>query len=421
MRVLFLLPYVFIPPNKGNKHLIFNLLKYVTAHAECDLILLLDVNVDKEEVQRNIRSAFPTAGEIWLFEKPSGLSLLAARFRAMACGDHPSTGRYWNESLAEWLRDRIGPQTHDIMHFDMFYTSQYRRYCQNIPSVLVPSDAYSLSAKLTRKATSNIVKKIRMVLEQILMATHEKRYYRHFDLVCPVAKVDAEYLSRHTRHPNIRAIGVAIGDEFVTKQPRAFEEGSNGEKCRIIHVGPIGEAGASECLLKFLRQGYPKIRAQFPNVKITVLGRNPARLLRDYFKSDKSVQHVEFVEDYIGFLENDWVYVHPQQTNAGYQTKVQQAMALGLPVVGFEHAFTGMDVESGKDCFICRTQDEFAEATIALLQNPQLRRTVGLAGANTIREKYSAKRVGEEMIHCYQELVSAGERRHQERCGPGLA
>ena len=106
MKVLFLLPYVFIPPDKGNKHLIFNLLKYVTTHAECDLILLVDRDADKEEVHHNIRSEFPSVRNIWLFDKPSGLRRLVARFRALARGNHPAIGRYWNKSLADWLQQR---------------------------------------------------------------------------------------------------------------------------------------------------------------------------------------------------------------------------------------------------------------------------------------------------------------------------
>ena len=69
MKILFLLPYVFIPPNKGNKYLIFNLLKYLTTQAECDLILLVDTDTKKEVVQSFIRSEFPLVENIWLLDK----------------------------------------------------------------------------------------------------------------------------------------------------------------------------------------------------------------------------------------------------------------------------------------------------------------------------------------------------------------
>lgn len=407
MRLLFLLPYVFIPPDKGNKHLIFNLLKYVTKDAECDLILLVDGDADKEDVRRNIRSEFPSVGSIRLFDKPTGLRRFAARLRALACGFHPAIGRYWSQSLAEWMKNTMSPHSYDIVHFDMFHMAQYRRYAHNIPSVLVPSDAYSLSFGLAIKAAPNLTEKIKTFVEGVLLANYETRTYPKFDLICPVSKIDADHLREQTHHTNIRVIGIAIGGEFVARPPRAFEERSQGTECRILYAGGIQLGWVAECLLQFLEKAYPKIRRAVPNVCLTVLGRNPSHLLRRVLESEDSVHHIEFVDRFIEFLEQDWVYVHAQKTNAGFQTKVQQAMALGLPVVGFELAFSGMEVESGKHCFICQTQDQIADATMALLRDSDLRRKIGFAAAYHIREKYSVKRVGEEMMQCYRDLASA--------------
>lgn len=407
MRVLFLLPYMFIPPDRGNKHLTFNLLKYVTTHADCDLILMVDRAADKDDVRLNIRSEFPSVGNIWLFDKPSGFRRRVARLRALARGLHPSMGNYWNKSLAQWLQKSIGRKSYDIVHFDMFHMAQYQPYCHEIPSVLVPSDAYSLSAILVRKATSNMLTKIRMTAEHVLKANIEREYYGRFDLVCPVAKVDTDYLRHRIKEGKFRTIGIAIGSEFVAREPRSFEEWDKGTESKVLYVGPIAERPVAECLLKFLRHAYPRIREIIPKAQVTVMGRNPAGPLRRFFRSEGGIQHIEFVDDYIGFLEKDWVYVHPQQTNAGFQTKVQQAMASGLPVVGFELAFTGMDVESGKHCFICRTQEEFTAAALTLLQDPHLRRRIGLAAASRIRDIYSVEKMGREVMGHYEQMTSS--------------
>jgi glycosyltransferase involved in cell wall biosynthesis len=140
-------------------------------------------------------------------------------------------------------------------------------------------------------------------------------------------------------------------------------------------------------------------------VQLTVVGRQPTRRLRQYLETTPGVQHLEYVEDYVGFLEQDWVYVHPQRTNAGFQTKLQQVMALGIPVVGFEFGLSGIDVENGKHCYICQTQEEIAERAIALLRDPDLRRSIGLTAASRIRDRYSIKRVGEEMMQLYRGLA----------------
>jgi len=50
----------------------------------------------------------------------------------------------------------------------------------------------------------------------------------------------------------------------------------------------------------------------------------------------------------------------------GFQTKVQQAMALALPVVGFQLAFTGMNIENKTHCIVCNSSDEFTKKYFSL-------------------------------------------------------
>lgn len=147
------------------------------------------------------------------------------------------------------------------------------------------------------------------------------------------------------------------------------------------------------------------IREQVPEARLTLLGKRPAPALRRLIDSDKDIQHIDFVEDYVGFLNRDWVYIHPQHGSAGYKTKIQQILALGLPVVGSELAFTGMDLVPGEHCYLCKTEKEFSANVIKLLLDEELRERTGLAAAARIREKHSIEKVGEEMMDIYRLLV----------------
>ena len=83
---------------------------------------------------------------------------------------------------------------------------------------------------------------------------------------------------------------------------------------------------------------------------------------------------------------------------------MQQAMALGLPVVGFEVSFGGLGVENGKHCFICRNMDELTICVMALAGQRDLRKAVGIAASVHVRERFSIERIGEEMLSLYKEV-----------------
>lgn len=405
MKILFLLPDLFIPPTRGNSYLIYNLLQYVTKHADCDLALLVDRNIDKENAVRTVREHFLSIGKVRIFDKPTGRQRLQARLRFLISGYHQAIGNYWSEPLAKWIQDQTEKRHYGIVHFDMIYMTQYIPYCKNARTVLVPSDAYSLTALNIYRHTSNIRYKARILLEYLIMSNLERRMYHKFDMVCPVAENDSSYLRSKIKSGRFTTVGIGVGKEYVSMPPRSFREDAQSGY-GLLYAGPLYVPCVSENIIKFIKQSYPRIKEQVADARLTLLGKGPIPALKKLTISDRNIQHINFVDDYVGFLNHDWVYIHPQHGAAGYKTKIQQIMALGLPVVGSEFAFTGMDVAPGEQCFLCKTDSEFPEYVIRLLLDDTLRNKIGTAAAERVRKRYSIEKVGEEMMDVYKDLLS---------------
>jgi glycosyltransferase involved in cell wall biosynthesis len=100
------------------------------------------------------------------------------------------------------------------------------------------------------------------------------------------------------------------------------------------------------------------------------------------------VRHIEYVDDYADFLDRDWIYVYPRQCGSGLQTKLQQAMALGLPVTAFPISFGGVGRESGDQCNVCRSHEEMAEWVETMLVKPAERCRIGLNAAPYVRSNF---------------------------------
>jgi len=402
VRILYIVPYSIVPADVGNKTLTYNLLRYTTRHADCDAVFVVDPRSDERRLEGAVRDALPDLRAVRFFSAPSGAALKLARLAYFARGYHVGLGRFRSRALARWLGEHARPDAYDVAHFDMVHMAPYRRSCdQRLPSVLVASDAYSDVYRKLRHETSNLGLRAHASYTYRAIRRFERRRYPEFSLVCTVAEEDTTYLRRTSPRARVATIAIPIAPEYCAQAPPAISA-----QPRILCIGSINHWAVARDVARFVRESFPIVRRDVPGVQLTILGRQPVRELRGVMAATPDVEHVEFVDDYRAFLYQDWVYVYPQRCGSGVQTKVLQAMGLGLPVVGFERAFSGLDINSGEHGLQCARWSELGPAVSRLLREPELRRRLGCAGSRHVATTFSIDRVGERMMELYRDVLS---------------
>ena len=90
----------------------------------------------------------------------------------------------------------------------------------------------------------------------------------------------------------------------------------------------------------FLKEVFPQLREEFPDVTLTIVGKHMENLFSDIpgvnctgWISDEELERL---------YRTSRVAVFPLRYGAGVKGKVMEAMAWGLPVVGSEVAFEGL-------------------------------------------------------------------------------
>lgn len=402
MKVLFIIPYDIIPTNSGNKNLLYALLKGVTPIVECDLVILTDSNEDEQILC--VKKEFPHVKNAFCFRKPTGMMLYLSRIKFLLSGYPHAFGRYRNNSLARWLCTHANE--YDLIHFDMANVAPYQKYCGTTTSLLVASDAYSMAVRTARHAGNlSMFKAGYMLFQEYALRNFEQRNYPHFDIVCVVSDVDASWLRKYSPTASIRTIGIGLSEAYTDMPIKHLSQPATSE-CKILCAGSINHSVVAEGMIMFLRSSIPILLKDHSGLEICILGKDPTYELKRCMEEFKTVvTHVEYADDYAGFLDQAWIYVYPQQCGSGLQTKVQQAMALGLPVVGFEVSFGGLSVESGIHCYICYDVADMTNKVNSLLVAGNRRRTMGQAASNHVREKFSIKHTAEHMLTLYDEAI----------------
>lgn len=403
MKVLYILPYVFYPADTGNKNLTSNLIGYTSKLMCCDVVMLVDSKNDISDSLEIVRKKYNKLSNVRIYRKPINLNKFIERFKAYLQGYHPSLGSYVSKDFKDWLS--VNKKNYDLIHFDMVQTSLYVEFCSDVPTLLVSSDAYSMAASIGAKFYANKWDRLNVKIQSWFFKKIEKNIYPKFNVVCTVSEKDAQYLRDVEPANNIKRIKIGLAEEYSNLKINYNERVS--ESCKnILITGSLDHEGVARGVGNFLSYCLPSLISIFPELKIVLLGKNHHNLLNDIIHKNEKVTHIEYVDDYLQFLNQDWVYVYPQQCGTGLQTKVQQAMAVGLPVVGFEIAFGGLDVTSDKHCFICQNLLEFSERISKLLLNPDLRIEIGRCASNHITSNFSIDKIGKEMIEIYKTIVN---------------
>jgi glycosyltransferase involved in cell wall biosynthesis len=84
------------------------------------------------------------------------------------------------------------------------------------------------------------------------------------------------------------------------------------------------------------------------------------------------------------------------QTGLGVKTKVLEAMAMGLPVIGTPLAFNGIQAPQG--VVVCDSAREFADCISALISDLPHARALGEAGRTFVSERYSMRVAINDML-----------------------
>ena len=144
-------------------------------------------------------------------------------------------------------------------------------------------------------------------------------------------------------------------------------------------------------ILRFTERVLPLVRARVPYARLRIVGANPSAAVRA-LASD----HVEVtgrVPDVRPAYARADVSVVPLWIGGGTRVKALEAFAMGVPVVSTPLGCEGLDVRDGRSVLIGRTDEELADAIVALMTRPALRSALVAEGL-AVADEYDWRRVG---------------------------
>jgi glycosyltransferase involved in cell wall biosynthesis len=157
----------------------------------------------------------------------------------------------------------------------------------------------------------------------------------------------------------------------------------------LLYVGSLGWEANIDGLLWFIENTWPALIQNHPDLKFTIIGKNPDKRLIKACQNHPNIHLAGFVHNLEPYFTTHRVFVAPLRFGAGMKVKVLNAMCRGIPCVTTDIGIEGIDAENNKHVLIANTPEEMLDAIDKLLTNQSLWESIEQSSRVLIKQKYT--------------------------------
>lgn len=188
----------------------------------------------------------------------------------------------------------------------------------------------------------------------------------------------------------------------------------NGDLIEILTVGRLVEKKGHEYAIKSIA----KIVRKHRNIEYIIAGDGPLRNKLEYLVSELDIKsYIKFLgaveqNEVLNLYQQAHIFVLPSVTASngdreGQALVLQEAQAMGLPVVSTLHNGIPEGVLDGKSGFLVpeKDVDALADKLEYLIEHPELWPEMGRYGRKFVEERYYIKKLNQQLVEIYQNLI----------------
>lgn len=406
MKILFIVPYV---PNLIRVRP-YNLLRALAARGH--QITLFTIWTDPDELE-DIKHLKSFLTEVYAFHLgklrsiTNCLSVLPSR--------EPLQAAYcWLPVLIENLHELIhknGKESYDVVHVEhlrgLRYALELKKSNNNrdLPVVWDSVDSITRLFGQTRTHSSRPLSRLMAAFEYDRTRQVEAQAPAYFDRTLVTSQADKETFLEIAGQGLDSYLPFSVLPNGVDLDYFTFTDSIPREPASLVISGKMSYHANISMVTYMITEIMPEIWAERPDVNLWVVGKDPPESIRKF--DDSTLIHVTgTVADIRPYLLRAAAAVVPLVYGTGVQNKVLESMACGTPVVTTSLAISALDVQPGRDLLVADQPQDFARQVLALIEDPQRQRSLGLAGRRYVEYNHKWERIVLQLEGIYHEVIT---------------
>ncbi len=312
----------------------------------------------------------------------------------------------WLESkqFEERLNKILTETEFDFIHFDTISLAPFKHLCGSTPCSL---DHHNIeSHMLYRRASkeSNLLKKVYFYQEGKRLERYEKSFCPEFTFNFTCSKIDTQRLLEISPNSKAHTIPNGVDTEYFKPDPSCTK--SN----RLIFAGTLSWYPNIEAVNFIATEIWPKIKNQFPNIYLDIIGANPPDSIVALAKNDPQFNVHGFVDDIRPLLNEAKCYVCPIKDGGGTKLKIVDALSMGMAIVADEIACEGIDVSDKTNVLFASSPQEYLVAIETVFNDSTKQKNLEQEARKLAIKEYSYDMIGKQLADLFSQYSKTDKR-----------
>ncbi len=313
-----------------------------------------------------------------------------------------AVGKYRSRAYARRIRELLATRSFDLVVCDFLPPAVSLPDRLPCPAVLFTHNVESEIWRRHAEVHTRFPARLLYRMQHRRMLRYEARALRRFDGVLAVSDADRATFARlypgAVRKPMF-VVPTGVDTNFFSPgapDSAGVDRSSRAESRRLVFTGSMDWLPNEDAMLFFCRDVLPLIRAEEPDVTLSIVGRAPTPAVKR-LADVPGVQVTGRVADVRPYIEEAAAYVVPLRIGGGTRLKIFEAMAMAKAVVSTTVGAEGLPVTPGEHVVLADEPRLFSRAVVRLLRDVDRRRQLEAAARTLVVERYDWSAVAGEL------------------------
>jgi polysaccharide biosynthesis protein PslH len=398
-----------VPPDTGGKIRSYHILRELAREHAITLFSFYGAHAN--DSHRQLEKVFDRVITIPLpLPEPKSFRELCEYGLRLLTREPYNISKYCRPNVRQELRRLLREENFDAIVCDFVIAAGAIPWEVSTPKILFTHNVESVIWARHYQVAKNPLWKALSWREWRTMQAAEKRYLQAADHVLTVSEADRQHFAGFVDAAKLSVIPTGADTEFFS--PSKEPETPNS----LVFTGSMDWLPNEDGIIYFMKEILPLIWREVREVSLTIVGRNPSPRLKELAAGIANVHLTGWVEDIRPYLSQAEVCVVPLRIGGGTRLKIFEAMSMGKAIVSTTIGAEGLPLRPDEHLLIADDPAHFARSTLALLRNPERRRSLGATARELVLQNYSWRMVAKRFSDILAEVIAkSGESRRSAR------
>lgn len=304
--------------------------------------------------------------------------------------------RFISTAFRDRLRNLLQNHSFDVVQLEIVMMAPYIETIRQYSDAVILLRAHNIEHLIWERTASETLNPLRK-----WYLDHLARTLRHYetsvigkvDGIIAITEHDANWFRGAGQQTNITSIPFGI-DPALYQRPDIPEEFPS-----LFSIGSMNWIPNQEGIRWFLRNVWPEVHLQFPQLRYYLAGREMPLWMR---KVDlPNVVVLGEVDDAIAFIASKSVMIVPLFSGSGIRIKIIEGMAAGRTVISTTVGAEGIGSKHREQILLADNACTFFDMISLCIENPVLCRRIGQQAREWVSTRFDRKELIDRLTGFY--------------------